>query len=126
MGLAFGFGNGIMFGVYILGFWYGTELIIKDGLEVHNMLRAVMCLLFAGMGMGQASMGIPNAIKAKAACHDIFTLVDREPPIDSGVFGREDLVNARGISDCSGRSDAELEREKAEWRRKDAEAKAKA
>ena len=82
-GFAFGFSNGLIFGVYIVGFWYGTELVIEDGLSPKDMFKSVMCILFAGMGAGQAGAMMPNVKRATTSAHDIFQLIDRQPLIDA-------------------------------------------
>eukprot|EP00392_Amoebophrya_sp_AT5.2_P005678 g5688.t1 len=74
-GFAFGFSNGVIFGVYVVGFWYGAHLVKDEGLSATDMFRAVMCIIFAGMGAGQAGAAMPSMAKAKTAAHDIFQLV---------------------------------------------------
>ncbi|CAD7928077.1 unnamed protein product [Amoebophrya sp. A120] len=86
-GFAFGFSNGIIFGVYVVGFWYGAVLMRDEGLAPGDMFKAVMCIIFAGMGAGQAGAAMPSIAKAKAAAHDIFELADRVPLIDQTEEG---------------------------------------
>ncbi|CAD7928609.1 unnamed protein product [Amoebophrya sp. A25] len=104
-GFGFGFSNGIIFGVYVVGFWYGAKLIKEEGLSATDMFRAVMCIIFAGMGAGQAGAAMPSVAKAKTAAHDIFELADRVPQIDSTIEGnaqkqtidRMDAIDFRAV-----------------------------
>ena len=76
--------------MYVVGFWYGAKLIDEEGLDPTDMFRAVMCIIFAGMGAGQAGAAMPSMAKAKTAAHDIFELSDRVPSIDCTPEGNAD------------------------------------
>eukprot|EP00405_Crypthecodinium_cohnii_P047036 CAMPEP_0206588098 /NCGR_PEP_ID=MMETSP0325_2-20121206/38058_1 /ASSEMBLY_ACC=CAM_ASM_000347 /TAXON_ID=2866 /ORGANISM="Crypthecodinium cohnii, Strain Seligo" /LENGTH=1279 /DNA_ID=CAMNT_0054096267 /DNA_START=144 /DNA_END=3983 /DNA_ORIENTATION=+ len=81
-GLAFGFGNAVMFTVYIAGFGYGAVLI-DDGLEPNNMYQALMCIMFGAMGASFAATFSGDAGRAKLASYDVFNIIDRVSRVDA-------------------------------------------
>jgi hypothetical protein len=70
--------------------YFGGNEIVNGWTTFDNMLKAFMAILFAAMGMAQASVGFGDVGKAKSAVLRIFTIVDREPLIDSSEGSRED------------------------------------
>lgn len=81
-GISFGVSQGMLFPCYGLGFWYGTKLMIDDGLPYSNMLKAILCVIFAAWGMGEALGFMPDINEAKTAAHDVFELLDTPSRID--------------------------------------------
>lgn len=81
-GFAFGFGNAIMFTVYILGFGLGARLI-DGGLEPNRMYQALMCIMMGAMGASFAVAFSGDVSKAKLACFDVFRIMDRESQINA-------------------------------------------
>jgi len=81
-GLAFGFGNAVMFTVYIAGFGYGAVLA-DDGLEPDKMYQALMCIMFGAMGASFAATFSGDAGRAKLASYDVFTIIDRPSRVDA-------------------------------------------
>ena len=81
-GISFGVSQGMLFPCYGLGFWYGTKLMIDDGLAYADMLKAILCVIFAAWGMGEAFGFMPDINEAKTAAHDVFELLDAPSGID--------------------------------------------
>jgi len=54
-------------------------------LSFEAMMTAVMSIVMAGVGMGQASQMVPNLEAALRAKNVIFQLIDRKPLIDSST-----------------------------------------
>ena len=65
---------------------YGGERIKNNGMDFDKMWQAVMCVVFAGMGAGQAFGFLPDALNAAVAAHDIFGVIDRNGEPRRGVI----------------------------------------
>mmetsp|Transcript_116926 Transcript_116926/g.376134 ORF Transcript_116926/g.376134 Transcript_116926/m.376134 type:complete len:1290 (+) Transcript_116926:36-3905(+) len=83
-GFAFGFGNAIMFMVYLLGFGYGAVLA-DEGLAPNKMYQALMCIMMGAMGASFAVAFSGDTSKAKLAAFDVFAIIDRASKIDAVV-----------------------------------------
>jgi len=82
-GIGFGFGNMIIFCTYGLCWWWGAVQVQDHGLSFEKMMIAVMAIVMAGVGMGQASQMVPNVEAATRAKDVIFQFIDRVPLINS-------------------------------------------
>ena len=94
--------------------YFGGNEIINGWTTFDNMLKAFMAILFAAMGMAQASVGFGDVGKAKSAVLRIFTIVDREPLIDSSEGVQKDPSfydedKAMGEVDKAGKKEKELD-----------------
>jgi len=83
-GFAFGFGNALIYSLYILGFGYGA-ILVDQGLEPNRMYQAIMCIILSVLGAASAVTFTTDSAKAKLAAHDVFTIIDRESQIDAVV-----------------------------------------
>jgi len=81
--LAFGFGESMKMFIWAMAFYYGSEQMIDQHCEMNEMMRAITGTLFGAASLGQISSLLPDFAKAKIAAASIFTLVDRQPQIDS-------------------------------------------
>jgi len=82
-GVSFGFGNAIMFGVYILAFGYGAVLIDNGNIDGMDMYQSLFTIMFGAFGAGLAMAFVPDAQKGLVAAHDTFAAIDRESLIDA-------------------------------------------
>jgi ABC-type multidrug transport system fused ATPase/permease subunit len=94
-GAAFGVSSCMLFLPYALGFWYGGKLIAEDGLSLKDMTQALIGVIIAAMGAGQAMAFMPDMAKAKAACHDMFELLG----VASKINAVKDNENCKMICD---------------------------
>lgn len=84
-GFASGLGVFIQFWGIGLMFWWGGWLLNRfpDTYTFRGYLISLNSLLFSLSGLSVAIMGATDSAKAKLAANRIFTLIDRESPIDS-------------------------------------------
>ena len=54
--------------------------------------RVFGCIIFGGQGLGRAAAFAPGYSKAKTSASALFTLFDRQPPIDSASTEGHTLV----------------------------------
>ncbi|CAG0912521.1 unnamed protein product [Notodromas monacha] len=88
-----GIGGGLawfmIFVSYAMAFWYGPKLIIDSrGQENPEYDASVLIIVFfsvlmGAMNVGQATPYIESFGVARAAAATLFTIIDRQPPIDS-------------------------------------------
>lgn len=71
-GAALGFGQGIMFWVYALAFWYGGRLVERGEMSLESTLKVFLGILMATMGIGQAQMAFPDVGRGSKAVARIF------------------------------------------------------
>jgi len=83
-GFAFGFGNSMIYVVYILGFGYGAVLA-DEGLEPDKMYQALVCVMLGMMGACLTLAFTSDSAKGKLAAHDVFATIDRESKVDAVV-----------------------------------------
>jgi len=90
----FVFGGG--FGALNITLWYGFKLVI-DGHITLGALTAFNSYVFQiGMGLGQSSAAIAQAIEAKGASTRIFELMSRVPSIPTPIDEDADLETKEG------------------------------
>jgi len=96
-GFGFGFGNSLLFTIYLMGFGLGAYLIDHDGLSQQKMYQVIFCILFGVFGAGIAMAFIPDANKGMLASYDICEILDRESRVDAmAPLGKyEDLGNGK-------------------------------
>ena len=80
-------GAGFLVQIWGMGlmFWWGGYLLNKypDTYSYRAFLISMFSLLFSLSGMSVAVMGATDQVKAKLAAERIFSLLDRESPINS-------------------------------------------
>jgi ATP-binding cassette subfamily B (MDR/TAP) protein 1 len=83
-GLGFGGSNAVMFLTYALLFWYGAQLIKKDGLRFVDLMTAILTLMLGALGLGQALADLGDQTSALQAADRIFENVEQGKlsPID--------------------------------------------
>lgn len=80
----FGVFFGLLYGLFALGFWYGTRMVIKDEIEpgvVLNVLFSVTIGAFSVINIGPSLQSIS---KARGAAVNLYEIVDSKPNIQSG------------------------------------------
>jgi ATP-binding cassette, subfamily B (MDR/TAP), member 1 len=71
-GFALGIGEGMMFWVYALAFWYGGRLVTKGEMDLESVLKVFFAILLAAMGMSQANLAFPDVAKGGNAVARVF------------------------------------------------------
>ncbi|CAK4675106.1 unnamed protein product [Aphanomyces euteiches] len=82
-GLLNGFSSFIMYAVYALVFWYGAHLINNGSITFKELMNTLMAIMMAAQGVGQTAGFIGDTDAARKSAAKIFSIVDREPPVDS-------------------------------------------
>lgn len=98
-GFGFGGSNTVMFLTYALLFWYGSELIQKDGLKFVDLMTAILTLMLGALGLGQALADLGDQKAALLAADRIFQSIDdgKQSPIDGiSIKGVTPKEPARG------------------------------
>ncbi|CAH1238854.1 ABCB1 [Branchiostoma lanceolatum] len=73
----------VMFGVYALAFWYGSELVRAGEYTPGGFLITFFCVVIGAMALGQAAPNIESFAKAKGSAAFVYGVIDNEPVIDS-------------------------------------------
>ncbi|CAK9200561.1 unnamed protein product [Sphagnum troendelagicum] len=81
-GLATG-ANGITFAIWAFMAWYGSELVIKHGIESGRIISTGLAALMGGLSLGMSLPNLKYFAEAQIAAHRIFKMIDRVPDIDS-------------------------------------------
>lgn len=95
-GVAFGFSEAFMFGLWAIAFWVGAKFISQGQCDFLGVMMAVTGLLFAGITLGNVSIFMPDISAAQVAATKIFRLLDRESQIDPSDPSGGTLLNIRG------------------------------
>ncbi|GAB4820940.1 hypothetical protein N2152v2_007986 [Parachlorella kessleri] len=82
-GIGFGFSQFAMFGVYALAFWFGAIQVKNGENTFEQILKVFFSIFLSAMGAAQAQAFFPDVAKGKAACMNVFTIIDRKPLIDA-------------------------------------------
>jgi ATP-binding cassette, subfamily B (MDR/TAP), member 1 len=98
-GIAFGFAEFSLFGLWAVAFWVGAKFIENGQCTFVGLLKAVTGLLFAGFSLGNVSMFMPDLAAANVAATNIFRLLDRESKIDPLSPGGKRLGDIHGHID---------------------------
>jgi ATP-binding cassette, subfamily B (MDR/TAP), member 1 len=105
-GVAFGFAEFSMFGLWAIAFWVGAKFIEQGHCDFLGLMKAVTGLLFAGITLGNVSAFMPDIGKSRLAATKIFRLLDRATEIDPTADGGKKLQSVTGLVDVK---DAEFE-----------------
>ena len=99
--LAFGVAQLVTMLFYAFAFWWGAELMSDGELDFYDFMKALWALGFCAAGAGQAAAFAGDARAANVAASRIFSLIDREPGIDTKPFidGQPGAVES-GVMEC--------------------------
>ena len=99
--LAFGVAQLVTMLFYAFAFWWGAELMSDGELDFYDFMKALWALGFCAAGAGQAAAFAGDARAANVAASRIFSLIDREPGIDTKPFidGPPGAVES-GVMEC--------------------------
>ncbi|CAM6099089.1 unnamed protein product [Calypogeia fissa] len=89
-GGGFGFVLGTMFSTYGLALWYGSTLVLHEGLTGGRVINVIFAVLMGAMSLAQASPSMSAIAIGRAAAYKIFETIERNPPID--VYDMSGLV----------------------------------
>jgi ATP-binding cassette subfamily B (MDR/TAP) protein 1 len=92
----------INFTVYGLAFYYGGYLIDIDLMTFEEMNKALWAMAFAASGLGAAATFAGDAAKAATAVSNVFSVIDRVPPIDSKPWNDDGSPREMGIESDTG------------------------
>ena len=81
-GLAFGFGQFMLFFVYAFVFLVAGAFMRDGGLGFKDLFQSVMSIMFAAFGTSNALAFAPDVGSAKAAAISVFKIFDTKPAID--------------------------------------------
>ena len=100
-GLAFGFSQAVITGIWAMSFYFGATLVVKGQTTFNAVMRSIAAILLSGIIIGQSTQLAPDIGKARIAAAAIFRLLDRVPPIDSSSGA------GRAVDHVDGRLDAD-------------------
>mmetsp|Transcript_22245 Transcript_22245/g.46203 ORF Transcript_22245/g.46203 Transcript_22245/m.46203 type:complete len:1407 (-) Transcript_22245:54-4274(-) len=107
-GVMMGLIQAIQFGVYALAFFIGGKFISDGRIGFDDFMMALFGMAFAASGLGQAAMFAGDAAKAAVAVENIFTTLDRRPPIDSEPWCNDGLADIQTGAPCKSRTIPDL------------------
>ncbi|KAJ9437003.1 Multidrug resistance protein 1 [Diplonema papillatum] len=92
-GIAYGVSQFFMFAVFGVAFWYGGSLISDGEADFKDVTTAVMEVVMASMGVGEA-VGMQGAsVDARAAAATVFEMLDTPPQADQmATTGKTDCI----------------------------------
>ncbi|KAM5156859.1 ATP-dependent translocase ABCB1-like [Mantella aurantiaca] len=82
-GFSYGLSQAIMFFAYAGSFRFGAFLVVKGLMTFDNVFLVFAAVVFGAMALGQTSSFAPDYAKAKVSAAYIFSLLERQPLIDS-------------------------------------------
>ncbi|KAI6195927.1 Multidrug resistance protein pgp-3 [Aphelenchoides besseyi] len=72
----------MLFGSMGVAFWYGTRLVLEQGLEPGSVYACFWACLGGAMRLGNAIPQISVILAAKLSASEIFEIIDRKPALD--------------------------------------------
>lgn len=82
-GFAWGFAQGVPYGVQALCLWYGSTLVKAGDITMDEMFRAIFALIMAAMGAGQAMTFAVEGVAAQNAANRVYAMINRQPKISA-------------------------------------------
>jgi len=76
----------IIFGVYALGFWYGSKLVAEGEMQGGDLIIVFFSVMIGAMGLGQGAQLMPDVAKARGAATELFSLMAEPIKIDPIVL----------------------------------------
>lgn len=77
IGLAYGVSQFIMYASFGILFFLGAIFVQEnESVNTPDMFKALLALMFAGMGLGQATLFLPDLAGAKISAKQIFKILD--------------------------------------------------
>ena len=83
-GCLFGLSSFMIFSAYATLFYAGSRFFVDSGsaVDLAGFLKAIMCIIMAGIGLGQAQQYVGDMESAKKALLNVFRTLDIESSID--------------------------------------------
>lgn len=81
----------IMVTQYALAFWKGYHFLQSGVINISHLLTTIMASMIAGVSFGHIAPYLGSFGAAAEASHKVFSLIDRESPIDPGSMEGEQL-----------------------------------
>jgi ATP-binding cassette subfamily B (MDR/TAP) protein 1 len=75
-GLGFGGSNFVIFSIYALLFWYGSQLLKDEEITFEEMLIAMLTLMLGALGLGHALADLSDQTTAVQAAKRMFKIID--------------------------------------------------
>lgn len=94
-GLFYGFGQSIVLFVLAFLYYVGGIFMRDSGLSYSDMNKALMSLLFAGMGMGQASQFVGDVGLATIGAIRIYTFLEKKSTV-SNIAAPQKITDFKG------------------------------
>ncbi|CAG8491139.1 uncharacterized protein OCT59_020189 [Rhizophagus irregularis] len=82
-GLAIGSIIFIIYCTYSLAFWYGSILIVQGKTTGGDVLNVFFAILIGAFSVGNAAPNFSSISNARGAASNLFSVIDRIPPINS-------------------------------------------
>ncbi|KAI3888355.1 hypothetical protein MKX03_003107 [Papaver bracteatum] len=95
-GLGIGIAIGVLYSFYGVAVWYGSKLILKEGLDGGNITNVIFSLAIGGIALGQAFPCLSSFTSGKTASYKIFQVIKRKPLIDISDTNGIILENIKG------------------------------
>jgi ABC-type multidrug transport system fused ATPase/permease subunit len=94
--LVFGVSAAMVMVPYAIGFYVGGLMVSNGEIDMQQMTQVLLGLILTSLGAGSALAFLPDINAAKAACHDIFELLDKPSAIDPFDESRGDIEPMQG------------------------------
>jgi ATP-binding cassette subfamily B (MDR/TAP) protein 1 len=86
----------IMVTQYALAFWTGYQFLERDETTISRLLTTIMAAMIAGVSFGHIAPHLGSFGAAAEASDKVFSLIDRESPIDPGSMEGRRLSHLDG------------------------------
>jgi len=82
-GLALAVNSMVIFLVYLVGLWYGAQLISSEGLDASRVYQSLLCVTLGFSGAGLAASYGPVLAAGRRSAMGMFALIDHKPTINA-------------------------------------------